>query len=462
MATRKVERLDTVAALKIGDCFMRITLDTRHASEDAKRRYPATVTFYIKDDKITIYKRLPYEFTKEEFHELCKTTGRSRSAADAKAGMLEEFNGLAERLRDESRRGPITKETVLSLLGRKNTGSFTDLWEEFNATKSVGTRMSYENARKSFIKIVGPITRSYITKDDIIKWEKGMEGLTRTTVGIYERACHAAWNEAVRRGMASPNNNPFGKIPKGASRKHDWLDTGKMTELYQIFTHKRYPAEWTQRTVDAVHRSVGMFLFQYLANGCNMADVAQIAFGEDYFRSEARMLTFVRKKTEDRTGTEVVIPITPALKTIMDSLAAPPERGRLLFPEILKGTTVPEKVKARVLQEIKIINKGMKAISEYLQWPFNPTCGWARHSFATNLTHSGVPERYISEAMGHAVDNITSRYIDSYPIEQQIRYNTRLLDLGEPDSSDVGTITISKEEYELLLKMAREHAGQKQ
>ena len=56
-------------------------------------------------------------------------------------------------------------------------------------------------------------------------------------------------------------------------------------------------------------------------------------------------------------------------------------------------------------------------------------------TFATNLTHAGVPHNYISESMGHSVDNnITNRYIDAFPLAQQMEFNSRLLKLNnEPD-----------------------------
>ena len=61
---------------------------------------------------------------------------------------------------------------------------------------------------------------------------------------------------------------------------------------------------------------------------------------------------------------------------------------------------------------------------------------WCRHSFATNLTHAGVPYNYISESMGHSVDtNITNRYIDAFPLAQQMEFNSRLLKLN--DDADI-------------------------
>ena len=48
----------------------------------------------------------------------------------------------------------------------------------------------------------------------------------------------------------------------------------------------------------------------------------------------------------------------------------------------------------------------------------------------------GVPHNYISESMGHSVDtNITNRYIDVFPLAQQMEFNSRLLKLN--DDADI-------------------------
>ena len=57
-------------------------------------------------------------------------------------------------------------------------------------------------------------------------------------------------------------------------------------------------------------------------------------------------------------------------------------------------------------------------------------------SKTTNLTHAGVPHNNISESMGHSVDsNITNRYIDAFPLAQQMEFNSRLLKLN--DDADI-------------------------
>ena len=67
-----------------------------------------------------------------------------------------------------------------------------------------------------------------------------------------------------------------------------------------------------------------------------------------------------------------------------------------------------------------------------MDWDIEPSSTFARHSFATNLSHSNVPMDYISFAMGHSLGNkgqITKRFISPSPIEEQMKYNSYLHDL---------------------------------
>lgn len=66
--------------------------------------------------------------------------------------------------------------------------------------------------------------------------------------------------------------------------------------------------------------------------------------------------------------------------------------------------------------------------------PQRPSMTWARHSFATNLTHAGVPERYISQAMGHSTSkNVTALYISEFPHDKIIHFNSFLLEEKRED-----------------------------
>jgi integrase len=211
-----------------------------------------------------------------------------------------------------------------------------------------------------------------------------------------------------------------------------------MTELYNCFVEKRYPEEWDSDWRDNAHYSLGLFLVQYLCNGFNLADAARLVYDDHYFKSGKKFFRFIRKKTVDRSDTEIVIPIIEPLQKIMDEIAAKPEKGALVFPQIYAGETDEKKQRARISQENQNIRKRLGRLVKSMGWEVTPSGTWCRHSFATNLSHAGgVPKEYIQEAMGHSVmsGTVTDRYIQSYPIAQQMVFNSRLLNLN--DDADI-------------------------
>ena len=52
-----------------------------------------------------------------------------------------------------------------------------------------------------------------------------------------------------------------------------------------------------------------------------------------------------------------------------------------------------------------------------------------------------MPKEYIQEAMGHSVmsGTIIDRYIRSYPIDQQMQFNSKLPKVGRPGRYNGGT-----------------------
>ena len=63
---------------KVGDCFIRVTLDTRHASCEGK--LPVAICFHQQGKKW--YYHLDMKLTGDEFINVCKATGRGRLPAD--------------------------------------------------------------------------------------------------------------------------------------------------------------------------------------------------------------------------------------------------------------------------------------------------------------------------------------------------------------------------------------------
>ena len=229
-------------------------------------------------------------------------------------------------------------------------------------------------------------------------------------------------------------------IPIPASRKDCYLDVERMTQLYNVFINKNYPATWKRNYVKNVHESLGLFLVQYLGNGCNLVDVAQLTYSQYFFDTERRAFRFYRKKTRLRSknSSEVIIPIIEPLRRIVEEIGAPPKLNAPVFPQILNGVTKENEIRERVSNEnSNIQDRVIKVCQDVLHWEVRPSGTWCRHSFATNLDHAGVERSYIDESMAHAVSkSITDLYIAKYPLEKQMEYNSKLLNL-----SPVPTIT---------------------
>ena len=90
-----------------------------------------------------------------------------------------------------------------------------------------------------------------------------------------------------------------------------------------------------------------------------------------------------------------------------------------IFP-VLKRTihVTAEQQYARVKRVTKLVNRYLKMIGEYLEFPIPLTTYVARHSFATVLKRSGVSTSIISESLGHSSEKVTQIYLDSFDNEQ--------------------------------------------
>ena len=83
----------------------------------------------------------------------------------------------------------------------------------------------------------------------------------------------------------------------------------------------------------------------------------------------------MRYKTKDRSenNSEVVIPIIEPLKNILSEIAAPEEKGALVFPSILKGETDEMAIRKMIALENSNIQDRMKKLVVFLGWEIFPS-----------------------------------------------------------------------------------------
>ena len=487
----------SLSIFKERTCSVSMVLDTRTNKKNVTE-YPLSIRFTI--DRKFFYYPVGGSYSEKRFSDICNASKSNsenyRIQKEWKDTFVPKFKVLLESLNKGSF---LTYEMVRSAVTTgmsdiKNSikeNSFFNIWETIIhelKTNDNGIRFttseSYECALKSFKKILGKnsIVGFNISAAEIQKWKEGMHnGITNkdgkiigkisdTTAGIYLRACRAVWNRCLREGYLKDVPYPFSNkkekglvsIPKSAKRRQNYLNVGQMTELYKLFVSKEYPNHWPEEYKQKAHYSLGLFLAQYLCNGFNLADAGRLTYDTYYYQNQGKAFRFNRKKTAGRSqdGSEVIIPIIEPLKYILNEIAAKPNRDGFVFPDILKGSTSEEERRKQTSQENSNIKDRVRKIClEVLHWDesISPSGTWCRHSFATNLRNAGVELDYISESMGHAVTDhsITQIYIEHYPLEKQMEYNSKLLNLTPQTTNRDELIaqlsSFSIEELNLLL-----------
>ena len=483
--------------IKERNCNASLVLDTRTNRKNVNE-YPLAIRFTV--DRKIFYHSVGGSYSEKRFSDICNAfksnSENYRIQREWKDAYIPKFKALLENL---NKGGFLTFEMVRSavmtgksdITNHTKDNSFFEIWNTIIhelKTNDNGIRFttseSYECALKSFKKILGEnaIAGFNISAAEIQKWKEGMHNgikdkdgkiigkISDTTAGIYLRACRAVWNRCLREGYLKDVPYPFSNkkekglvsIPKSAKRRQNYLNVGQMTELYRLFESKEYPTHWPEEYRQKAHYSLGLFLAQYLCNGFNLADAGRLTYDAYYYQNQGKAFRFNRKKTAGRSqdGSEVIIPIIEPLKYILDEIAAKPNRDGFVFPDILKGSTSEEERRKHTSQENSNIKDRVRKIClEILHWDesISPSGTWCRHSFATNLRNAGVELDYISESMGHAVTDhsITQIYIEHYPLEKQMEYNSKLLNLTpqttKRDELIAQLSSLSIEELNLLL-----------
>jgi site-specific recombinase XerD len=482
MAERKKrEKIPNLESLTMGNCTITLTLDTRYRDESDK--YHASIRFTVHGSRYFLH--LGYKYTSEEWDAICKSDGRGRGGNQSqnfidRNRLVELYNQHVDLVRDMYNKGTLKSvDNIRAVItGRISTygspdestapyaNSFIGLWNEVISQKKASTAETYRNARDCFIKSgVYDVKEGYNVDVDKVKaWIAYMneKRYTKTTIGFYLRAIRVVFKACISNGYMREKDYPFGasdpmkvKIPSGSSRKAEYLTVEQMTDLYIFYTDGEIPS--TYRHPEQMKQSLGMFLAQYLCNGCNLYDLALLRYDDYYEISGHKALRFFRHKTKEHSesGSEVIIPIIPPLKRLLDDLATPAKKGELLFPFLLGEGVDPDSKKARdkIHQENHNVADRVKKIAKILEWDIEPSSTFARHSFATNMSRAKAPMDYIGFAMGHSLGNkgqITKRYISPYPIEEQMQYNSYLLDL--PELKALRQKDLTKEELVQMVK----------
>ena len=459
-----------------GSVFGSLILDIRKAGDYSQ---PLPVAVRIAYEGKKAFLRLGEKYTMEEWIQLCdyEKTGRRIQLAER-----NELKTLMEKIKDLTNQ--LISEGTFSIKrlqdryqGKKDdTTSIYRIWDEYLQEKTdsgkAGTARVGRDVRNRFVKDNGEnVEFSDIDSSFIQNWTTVMkkDGLSVTYIGIVLRTFRTIVNIAISRNLINGSTKDMFKdsgYNKKTSRKHEFLDVTTMSQLYDFW--EKYEAKdengrelYPPKAKQALFRDLGLFLFMYLGDGQNLADTLRLEYDGWYFATHGKQLRFLRHKTRERNedASEVIFPITPEIKKILDKYANEPKQRQRVFPIMSQGIT-PDKEIWVIQRYNKYIRKHMEIVAKLLGLEQLPTPTWARHSFATNLNNSGrVPYKYISDSMGHSSSgDITSNYIGTYPLEKMLEYNAYLLKESKPADNKAGLLellrSMSAKERKALMKEA--------
>ena len=337
-----------------GSVFGSLILDIRKAGDYSQ---PLPVAVRIAYEGKKAFLRLGEKYTMEEWIQLCdyEKTGRRVQMAERNnlKALMEKIKDLTNQLISE---GTFSiKRLQDRYQGKKDdTTSIYRIWDEYLHEKvdsgKAGTARVGKDVKNRFIKDNGEhVEFSDIDSLFIQKWTATMkkDELSVTYIGIVLRTFRTIVNIAINRNLINGSTKEMFKdsgYNKKASRKHEFLDVATMKQLYDFWEKEEAKDDngkelLPPKAKHALFRDLGLFLFMYLGDGQNLADTLRLEYDEWYFATHGKQLRFLRHKTMDRNedASEVIFPVTPEIKKILDKYANEPRQGRRVFPNM--GTT---------------------------------------------------------------------------------------------------------------------------
>lgn len=283
----------------------------------------------------------------------------------------------------------------------------------------IGTAISYNTTLNSITDFRKNLSLHDITPALLADYENHMlkNKKSVSTVGIYMRQLRAIINQAIEANVISSDKYPFKKyqIPAGRNTKKA-LKEGDLNKLLSY-----------QPATPDVQKALDFWLFSYLCNGMNFADIIELKPGN----ISGNYLHFVREKTK-RTKKKDLRPIrvglNPKAFEIIERQKNTDPANPFLFP-ILEDDLTPLTVKHRCQRFIKWVNKKMEIIRKELEIEQKIGTYSARHSFSTVLKRKGVPTEFIKESLGHSSLVTTENYLDSFTDDVKLQYANLLTEL---------------------------------
>lgn len=395
--------------------------------------FPVSLVVYFNGKKRRY--RLGQNLSKEQWEKIISPKLKNNSLKKIK-DKIEEFKNNAYNKKDllEEMKIPFSFDNFEKLYFQKIINNEVDIsfeqcvLEYINEIEvndnrkrqlSLKSKIMYKTVMNSFNKFKNNIEIKNITPKLLDEYRDALmkDGKSISTIGIYLRQIRAIINYAIKMNYIKSDEYPFKdfEIPTSEPNKRALNDE----EIKSIIYYKT-ENENEQKAID-------FWTFSYLGNGLNFGDIARLK----YSSIKGEIITFIRTKSKNKQKIvkEIDIYLLPQMKKIIEKYCVKKNNeNSFVFPIINNTMTSAEQYKS-IAQFIKTTNKYLERVSTALEFDYNFTTYYARHSWATKMRNSGVSISFISEGLGHSRISTTENYLGKFPAKDIKENANKLLDL---------------------------------
>ena len=366
----------------------------------------------ITKNRKSKYISLGYNCTPKQWNDRNQSFKRNYPNYEKRNQVLAEVKSKAYKVLDafRSNENEFSLNQFVEKFKGISKGTNTTVWTAFQdkiillkTSNKTGNTKVYAETSKSFFSFTKD--KSLKFKDITLTVLEGYEAYLRNRGGtgggisVKMRTLRALYNDAIKKGYAKQDHYPFSKYNisklKGSGIKKAF--TRDEVKLIENFPLDQYP-----HLTDARH----YFIFSYFTRGMNFIDMMMLRWAD----VNNDRITYIRAKT----AKPYVIKILPPVREILDYYKGFNHGTSYIFPILLhNGLTAAQRAN-RKTKVLKQYNKYLKEIAGILGINKPLSSYVARHSFATNMKHAGIPISIISESLGHANLDVTEVYLKAF------------------------------------------------
>lgn len=395
-----------------------VVLDTQRKLNNDEYPVKLRVIHERKNRLFSLGSNSRISYTKDDFSKIMTSNRKNYKLERVKLSKYEE---KAQSIIDNLI--PFTFEEFKRKY-RQRTDVFSNLYDVFQhhvsqlyANGQLSTAVTYESASKSIKGFHKGKTLPFhlITSRFLTEFQEYLikKGKSLTTVSIYVRCIRKLFNMAIDSGEVGKSLYPFGKKVKGRYEIPEHKNIKKALSKADIKKLFEYEA-----IGEAEQFHLDMWLFSYLCNGANMADVFRLR----YKNISGSEIKFTRKKTSHNSRVqEIAASITPDVERILNAWGKSSHKPNDYIFSILTPGLTAEQELAKIKQVTKQINKYIRRIAMAAGIESDITTYTARHTYTTILVQSGLNIEFIKDQLGHSNSQTTQNYIASFDSDSRMK-----------------------------------------